>query len=95
VSSGVRGSVEVAVNDGCAPEVASTVYLCWLHALERADRAAIVVRADEGSLTFDIVGDGDLNDLDELRDRVEALGGRLTIASEPGGGTRASGLLPL
>ena len=35
VSSGVRGSVEVALDDGCAPEVAFTVYLCWLHALER------------------------------------------------------------
>ena len=95
VSSGVRGSVEVAVDDDCAPEVAFTVYLCWLHALERADRAAIVVRTDEGSLAFDIVGDGDLNVLDRLRGRVEALGGRLTIASEPSGGTRVSGSLPL
>ena len=33
--------------------------------------------------------------LDLLRDRVEALGGRLTVRSEPGGGTRVSGSLPL
>jgi signal transduction histidine kinase len=95
VSSGVRGSVEIALDDACAPEVAFTVYLCWLLALELVDRTAIAVRADEGSLAFDIVADGDLNDLDRLRDRVEALGGRLAIASEPDGGTRASGSLPL
>jgi len=95
VSSGVRGSVEVALDEACAPEVAFTVYLCWLHALEQMDRTAIAVRADEGSLALEIVGDGDLNDLDRLRDRVEALGGRLTIAPEPSGGTRLSGSLPL
>jgi Signal transduction histidine kinase len=95
VSSGVRGPVEVALDGGCAPEVAFTVYLCWLHALERVDRAAITVREHDGSLAFDIVGGGDLNDLDRLRDRVEALGGELAIAAEPGGGTRASGSLPL
>ena len=34
-------------------------------------------------------------DLDYLRDRVEALGGRLAITPESGGGTRVSGSLPL
>jgi signal transduction histidine kinase len=32
---------------------------------------------------------------DRLRDRVEALGGRLTIRSAPGHGTSVSGSLPL
>jgi signal transduction histidine kinase len=34
-------------------------------------------------------------DLTAARDRVEALGGRLTIASEPGERTRVAGSLPL
>ena len=34
-------------------------------------------------------------ELDGLRDRFEALGGRLTIETEPEGGTRVSGSLPL
>jgi signal transduction histidine kinase len=33
--------------------------------------------------------------LERLRDRVEALGGRLTIEPEPGGGVRLAGSLPL
>jgi signal transduction histidine kinase len=32
---------------------------------------------------------------DLLRDRVETLGGRLTMCSEPRGGTRVGGSLPL
>jgi signal transduction histidine kinase len=32
--------------------------------------------------------------LDRLRDRVGALGGRLTISLEPGGGARLAGSLP-
>ena len=34
------------------------------------------------------------SDLTELRDRVEALGGRLTIAPDPEGGTRLSATVP-
>ena len=50
---------------------------------------------------FEIVADGGAGfanageDLAAARDRVEALGGRLTIASEPGDGTRVAGSLPL
>jgi signal transduction histidine kinase len=48
---------------------------------------------------FEIVDDGPGSaagtDLAGMQDRVQALGGRLTIASEPGHGTRVSGSLPL
>jgi signal transduction histidine kinase len=55
------------------------------------------VRAEDGVFTFDLVEDGASSaaGLDRLRDRVEALGGRLTIRQQPGCGTRVSGSLPL
>jgi signal transduction histidine kinase len=55
------------------------------------------VRREDGTLAFDVVaaGVGSDAELDSLCDRVEALGGRLTVRSEPGGGTRITGSLPL
>lgn len=106
-SIGIPVSIEVDAATGCPPEVLRTVYLCCLKALEHAGaeaRAAVTVRKKEGAITFEIVekggrwvaaGRGSDAGLDRLRDRVEALGGRLTIRSEPRGGTRLSGSLPL
>jgi signal transduction histidine kinase len=100
VSAGIPVSVEVAAGTSYAPEVARTVYSCWLEALEHADagtRATITVRDEDGELAFEVVEEGARSDagLDRLRDRVEALGGRLTIRSEPGRGSCVSGSLPL
>jgi len=100
VSAGVPAAVEVTAAAGFPPEVAAAVYLCCLEALEHADagtEATVRVRDEDGELTFDVVEDGDCSDgkLETLRDRVEALGGRLTITAEPGRGTRVSGSLPL
>ena len=93
VSLGVRASVEVAVGDGNPPELLRTVYLCWVEALERVGtdgRATIAVRTEERALVFDVTVQPQA-ELDGLRDRVEALGGRLTIESEPDGGTQMAG----
>ncbi len=100
VSAGVPAAVEVTAAAGFPPEVAAAVYLCCLEALEHAragTQATVTVRDEERELTFEVVADGDHSDegRERLRDRVEALGGRLTITSEPGGGTRVSGSLPL
>jgi signal transduction histidine kinase len=107
MSAGIRASVEVAAGASYPPEVVRTVYLCCLDALSRAGTqvgATIAVREKDNALTFDVVDDGTRSagaparssaGLDVLRDRVEALGGWLTIASEPGGGNRLSGSLPL
>jgi len=100
VSAGIRASLEVAAGASYPPEVAGAVYWCCLEALEHAGagaRVTVVVRVEEGAVAFEIVEDGSRSDagLDRLRDRVEALGGRLAIRSKPGRGTRVSGSLPL
>ena len=59
-------------------------------------RATISVREGEGALSFEIVADTSSEaGFEGLRDRVEALGGRLTIRPESGHGVRLSGSLPL
>ena len=88
---GVRARVEVDVGDACPAELAVTVYLCWVEALERIGdgaRATIAVRDEDETLVFEI--SADVGSLDTVKHRVEALGGCLTIASG-----RAAGSLPL
>jgi hypothetical protein len=95
VSAGVPAVVEVDADPSCPPEVAMTVYLCWL-ALLGTGGASIRVRELENALDFELVGQtGADAELERLRDRVESLGGRLTIEPEPGGGTRLSGSMPV
>jgi signal transduction histidine kinase len=66
-----------------------------------ATRARIAIHVDAGRVAVEVVDDGtgganpDGAGLRGLADRVEALGGRLTIASPPGGGTRLAAELPL
>jgi signal transduction histidine kinase len=97
----VAVDLQVPTGAACPPEVAGTVYFCCVEALERIGagaRATVTVSKGDGTLTFEIVGSGaaaDEADPAGMRDRVEALGGRLAIASEPGSGTRISGSLPL
>jgi signal transduction histidine kinase len=106
-SAGIRASVKVTAGASYPHEVVASVYFCCLEAFEQAAagaRATISVRDEEGALVFEVVEHGALSaaatapsnaGLDRLRDRIEALGGRLTIRSEPDRGTRVSGSLPL
>ena len=106
MSAGIPASVEVPAGASYPPEVAVTVYFCWVAALEHAGggaKATVDLRDEEGALAFEIVEEVDRTaatapssdaGLERLRDRVEALGGRLTIGSDPGG-TRISGSLTL
>jgi signal transduction histidine kinase len=100
VNADVPATVDISGGASLAPEVAMTVYLCWLALLGSGRSEAPVtirVRESEDALTFRLVGTGAQADaeLDRLRDRLEALGGRLTIEPDPEGGVRLSGTLPL
>jgi signal transduction histidine kinase len=101
---GVPTRIEAAAGAGYPPEVAGTVYFCCLEVLERAGDAAeatVTVRDDEAALVFEVVAGGtgaataSSAILSRLRDRVEALGGQLTVRSEPGDGICVSGSLPV
>ena len=100
VNAGIAVSVDVSAGSSYPSEVAHTVLSCWLDALEQGgseEPVRITVREEAGALTFEVVRDANWPDarLDGLRDRVEALGGSLTILSKPGRGIRVSGSLPL
>jgi signal transduction histidine kinase len=107
VSAGIPASVDVEAGSTYPPELTRTVYLCWLEALETAGgegRVTIRVREEDRALAFEIVEDaaGSASGADRsdagfarLRDRVEALGGQLTIRAKHGHGTRVSASFPL
>jgi signal transduction histidine kinase len=92
------------------PEVEATVYFCALEALQNVakyadarDAAVSLVPAD-GGLTFVVSDDGRGFDpgavpsgsgLQGMRDRVDALGGHLSIESTPGRGTTVTGHVPI
>jgi signal transduction histidine kinase len=97
VQAGVPATVDVAADSSYAPEIALTVYLCWLAALasgKSETQVTIGVGEVDGTLSFEIAAEALGADFDRLRDRVEALGGSLAIESAPGG-IRLSGSLPL
>jgi len=101
VDLGVRARIDVTEGSAWPPEVAGAAYFCCVAALERIPAgatAAVTVCEDDGALAFAVEYDGQAmvaHDLAEARDRVEALGGLLTISSDPAGGTRISGSLPV
>ena len=86
-------SQDVAADSSYAPEIAMTVYLCWLAALASATadgEVAISVREADDALRFELAAEALGAEFDRLHDRVEALGGSLTMESG-----RLSGSLPL
>ena len=93
------------------PQVESAVYFCCLEALQNAAKhagpgasAAISVAAHDGVLRFTVADDGAGFDLlsatasaglQNMTDRIGALGGELRIDSTPGSGASVSGSVPL
>jgi len=102
-SHGIRTRIDVAADGDVPSELAATVYRCCIAALERfrdGAEAAIIVREKDATIAFEILADDSgLEAADEglaaMRDRMEALGGRLSVAPRPGGGIRIAGALPM
>jgi signal transduction histidine kinase len=101
---GIRARIDAAALAACSPEVCAAVYLCCVEALEHGAgvaggaRATISATRADGALRFDVALDGGGGPgpaLELTRARLEALGGRLTAACDPGGGVRFSGTLPV
>jgi signal transduction histidine kinase len=89
------------------PEVEAAAYYVVSEALANvtryaaADRATVAVALANGTVTVEVADDGrggadtsHGSGLRGLADRVEAIGGRLEIASPPGAGTTVRAILP-
>jgi signal transduction histidine kinase len=92
------------------PDTETTVYFCTLEALQNitkyaaATQATVHLACTSGSLQFTITDNGTGFDtttaphgtgLQGMTDRLAALGGTLTIHSQPGHGTTLTGRLPV
>ena len=91
------------------PEVESAVYFCCLEALQNVAKHAPgagsvgILLTDDGELRFEVRDDGPGlsgdaepgTGLTNMQDRLAAVGGKLVVRSEPGGGgTWVMGRIP-
>jgi signal transduction histidine kinase len=107
----VRTRLETGAIGRYRSGVEATVYFCCLEALQnvgkhagRDARATLRVWEEQGGLRFEVADDGAGFDphteprgsgLTNMSDRLGALGGRLSVGSAPGDGTRVAGVVPL
>jgi signal transduction histidine kinase len=98
--AGVAAVVEVPGEADYPAEITASLYWTWVDAISPApsgsEAAMQVLTAAEG-LTFEVTVVGRLGDgrAESLRDRIEALDGRLTVDDGEDGTTRVQGWLPL
>jgi signal transduction histidine kinase len=94
-----------------APELESAVYYCCAEAIQNATKhggpgvhVTVTLREDPEELSFEVSDDGTGFDpaqpnggtgLQNMRDRVGALDGRVSISKERDRGTSVSGAVPL
>jgi signal transduction histidine kinase len=109
-AAGVVAQIAATLPSACAPDAVATVYFCCDEALRNTGQhagtgthAKISIRVEGTAIVFEADDDGSgfsiaqppAGGLSRIRDRVEALGGSLQVASEPGRGTQVRGSLPL
>jgi signal transduction histidine kinase len=99
-SAGITVLVEVPASADYPPEISAAVYWSCVEALSSASpgsQATVTVRDADGALTFEVAvaGHHPQGRLDRLRDRIEALDGRLTVDEGQGLGSSVHGWLPL
>jgi len=108
--SGESVAVEATGVGRYAPDVEAAVYFCCLEAIHNAtkhagpaDEMSVRLRAHPGTIEFEITDDGIGFDptaaatgqgLVNMQDRVGAIGGEITVRSEPGQGTTVTGSVP-
>jgi signal transduction histidine kinase len=93
-----------------AREVEAAVYFTVLEALQNAakyagaSRVSVVLREADGEISFEVTDDGAGFDsatvapgsgLANMADRLDALGGRVSLVSAPGSGTTVRGSAPV
>jgi signal transduction histidine kinase len=98
-SAGVTVLVDVPAGADYPPEISAAVYWSCVEALSSSSpgsQATVSVLVAEGALAFEIAVAGRHPEgrLDRLRDRIEALDGRLSVENEDLG-SRVHGWLPL
>lgn len=91
-------------------EMEAGVYFCILEALQNmvkhanATKAIVSIEQRDGHLAFSVTDDGRGLDpqrarsgsgMQNMRDRIEVLGGDLQVESSPGAGTRVAGSIPV
>ena len=95
----------------CSDEIEAAIYFCSLEALQNADkhagaeaRVTITLEPRPDGLAFAVIDDGNGFDpetqvggvgLLNMQDRIEAIGGQLSITSSPGHGTAIHASVPL
>ncbi|HEX4578837.1 MAG TPA: histidine kinase [Candidatus Dormibacteraeota bacterium] len=103
-------AVEADMIPRCPQALEAAVYFCVLEALQNvqkysgASRATVRLSVVDGTLHFEVADDGVGFDpgvarggsgLTNMADRLDALGGRLDVRSQPGAGCRVMGSLPV
>ena len=104
-------TIDVDGVDRCRADVEAAVYFCCLEALQNASKHAgadasadVRLSRADGHLRFEVADDGEGYDataigpsagLQNMADRIGALGGELHISSEPGAGTTVRGSVPV